>query len=78
VALLSVYTRYVTMDFERRRLMGSEVLYGIVYQSGEIRAITRSGSTRWKGNGLIHALLASSAIHFMPIQHTLKFLQDVL
>jgi len=27
VALLSVYTPYVTIDFERCRLIGSEVLY---------------------------------------------------
>lgn len=33
VAILSVYTSYVTLDFEQRRLIGSEVLYGIIYQS---------------------------------------------
>ena len=33
VALLSVYTPYVTMGFERRRLIGSDVFYGIVNQS---------------------------------------------
>lgn len=33
VAILSVYTPYITMDFEQRRLIGSEVLCGIIYQS---------------------------------------------
>ena len=37
-------------------LIGSEVLYGIVYQSGGIHAITRSGSTRRKGKWT-HAFL---------------------
>ena len=61
-------------------LIGSEVLYGIVYQSGGIHAITRSGSTRRKGRWT-HTFLRppmSSAIHFTPIQHTLPFLHDVL